>query len=439
MSNRTANATAMSFFHIDGFVPSYRQAMQFAGKAGHVGTMLDVMNARLATPPDSLTGHYPNNPSPWDQYYTTMSAEYVGMSKSGVKLLIVAHGVGPMSNEKGVIGAYKLDPGGERELRGSGRITIDEFHKLEDGHYGPVSIVELDPYMEARKYPFISMLKSSEALEDPVLQARLGPRFEDYVLEHKRLALQFHHEEHGLDLDCDETIYYPFIIKVADASNCGYKYRSPEDGYAFAHLLSIGQISHASCSDYGRWPAWSCEVSPHGWSDGTRMFGVREGEISRIAKGPDAKKLLLQHWRELMEDSDLPEAPEGPFVLMQMSDETWFTQVPKQGARADTYEPEFEVVSIEKVGKPKKFYTESNYPVPIFRYDQREALAVLPPEVNAYELVGEPSKTGGADSPETCLVQGYRVTINHEKRLMRGKVLGNDFDRMMELQAKQSA
>lgn len=437
MSNRTAKATAMSFFHIDGFVPSYRQAMQFAGKTGHIGTILDVMNARLATPPDSLTGHYPNNPTPWDQYYTTMSAEYVGLSKSGVKLLIVAHGVGPMSNEKGVIDAYKLDPGGERELRGSGRITADEFRKLEDGHYGPVNIVELDAYMEARKYPFISMLQASEAFEDPVLLARLDNKAVEYVTEHTRLALEFHKQEHGHDPR--KRFHDPFIIKVTDPSNCGYKYRSPEDGYAFAHLLSISQISHASCSDYGRWPAWSCEVSPHGWSDGTRMFGVREGEVSRIAKGPDAKKLLLQHWRELMEDSGLSEAPEGPFVLMQMSDETWFTQVPKQGARADTYEPEFEVVSIEKVGKPKKFYTESNYPVPIFRYDQREALAVLPPEVNAYELVGEPSKTAGLDSPETCLVQGYRVTINHQKRLVRGKVLGNDFNRMMELQAKQAA
>lgn len=437
MSNRTANTTAMGFFHIDGFVPSYRQATQFAGKTGHVGTMLDVIDARLATPPDSLTGHYPNNPSPWDQYYTTMSAEYVGMSKSGVKILIITHDAGPMSNEKGVIGAYKLDPGGERELRGSGRITIDEFHKLESGHYGPVSIVELDPYMEERKYPFISMLQASTAMLDPVMKARLGPRADEYLQEHKRLALQFHQEEHGLDPEDDQ--YDPFIIKANDPSNCSYVHRDPEDGYAFAHLLAIGQISHASSSDYGRWPAWSCDVSPHRWSNGTRMFGVREGKIDRIAQGPDASKLLLKHWRELMEDSGLSEAPDGPFVLMQMSDDTWFTQTSKQGARADTYEPEFEVVSIEKVGGPKKFYTESNYPVPVFRYDQREALAVLPSEVNAYELVGEASKTGGADSPETCLVQGYRVTINHQKRLMSGKVLATEFDRMMELQAKVAA
>ena len=112
MSDRTKKTTAMGFFHMNGFVPSYRQATQFAREIGHVGSMLDVIDARLVTPPDSLKGHYPNNPSPWDQYYTTMSAEYVGMSTSGVKILIVAHGVGPMSNEKGVIDAYKLDPGG---------------------------------------------------------------------------------------------------------------------------------------------------------------------------------------------------------------------------------------------------------------------------------------------------------------------------------------
>lgn len=438
MSNRTTKATAMGFYHSNGFVPSYRQATQFAGEDGHVGTMLDVIDARLATPPDSLKGHYPNNPSPWDHYYTTMSSEFVGRSKSGVKLLIVAHGIGPMVNEDEVVKTYtKIGAAKCRDVRGTGRRTEAMFQRLESGHFGPVDIIEMDPYMEARKYPFMSMLQANVAMEDPVIQARLGPRFEEYLLEHKRLALQFHQEEHGLDPADDQ--YDPFIIKAEDPSNYSYRYKEPEEGYAFANLLTIGQITHASCSDYGKWPAWSCDISPHGWSDGTRMFGVRKGEIDRIAKGPDASKLLLQHWRDLMQNSRLSEAPEGPFVLMQMSDNTWFTQTQKQGARADTYEPEFEVVSIEKVGDPKKFYTESNYPVPIFRYDQREALAVLPHEANAYALVGEPSRTNSPDNPETCLVQGYRVTINHTKRLMSGKVLANDFDRMMELQAKQAA
>jgi hypothetical protein len=118
---------------------------------------------------------------------------------------------------------------------------------------------------------------------------------------------------------------------------------------------------------------------------------------------------------------------------MQMPDKTWFTQIPKKGASADTYEPEFRVTSMEKVGDLARFYTDSNYPVPIFRYDRREAQAVLPKEVNAYELVGDPTRTGGADSQETCLVQGYRVEVDYTKRLVRQDALANNYDRMMEL------
>jgi hypothetical protein len=143
--------------------------------------------------------------------------------------------------------------------------------------------------------------------------------------------------------------------------------------------------------------------------------------------------LLRKHWQELFEPSGLDRAPDGLFVLMQMPDKTWFTQFQKKGASADSYEPEFRVTSMKKVGKIARFYTESNYPVPIFRYDIREAQAVLPKEANAYELVGDPTKTGGADSQETCLVQGYRIEIDHAQRLIRQDVLANDYDRMMQL------
>ena len=63
----------------------------------------------------------------------------------------------------------------------------------------------------------------------------------------------------------------------------------------------------------------------------------------------------------------------------------------------------------------------------------REAQAVLPKEANAYELVGDPTKTGGADSQETCLVQGYRIEVDHTQRLVRQDALANDYDRMMQL------
>ena len=120
-------------------------------------------------------------------------------------------------------------------------------------------------------------------------------------------------------------------------------------------------------------------------------------------------------------------------VLMQMPDKTWFTQMAKKGASADTHEPEFRVVSMEKVGGIERFYTDSNYPMPIFRYDIREVQAVLPEEANAYELVGDPARVGGPDDKETCLVQGYRIEVDYSQRLVQAKVLANDYSRMMQI------
>lgn len=102
-----------------------------------------------------------------------------------------------------------------------------------------------------------------------------------------------------------------------------------------------------------------------------------------VVGGLDVYQLLLRNWKELLEPSGLSRAPSGPFVLMQMPDMTWFTQIPKKGASVDTYDPEFRVVSIEKVGDYTYFYTASNYPVPIFRYASHEAQAVLSKEANA--------------------------------------------------------
>lgn len=430
MSEKTATGEAMSFFHMDGFVPSFRQASRFAGDKGHVGTMLDVVDARLATPPKHLNGYDPSNPTPWDQYFTTMSAEYVGMSKGGIKILLVAHGVGPMATERGVVDAYKWQTSDKTRGREGGRITIDEFHKLESGHYGPVEVVELETYLRRYQYPFLSILSAVEAFVDPVLRARLGPRASEYLTEHARLAIEFYKKHHAYDPSSGPM--NPYIIQPGDAS-CSYVYQEVEEGFAFAHLLSIGAISQVQGNDYGRLPTWSCDIGPHRWGDGTRMFGVREGDAGEIRKGPDARKLLLKHWRELMEPTGLDQAPGGLMVLMQLPDETWFTQVPKKGARADTYEPEFLVKSMQQVGEAVRFYTDSNYPVPIFRYDRKEVEAVLPKSANAYALVGEPDFTNGVGSRETCLVQGYRVEVDPTHRPIKEKVLENDYDRMMQL------
>lgn len=425
-------ANAMAFYHENGFVPAFKQATQYAGLAGRVGTMLDWVDARLAMPPyEKLGMHDTSNPTPWDQYYTTMSAEYVGASKGGTKILIVAHGIGPMATLDGVVEAYRYHYGDKTRRTEGGRISAEEFLKLESGIYGDVEIVDLEVYIREREYPFIATLHYSDALDDPVLKARLGPRAIEYLDQHSKYAIKYHRDVHG------RIIVDPYILGVDGPSMYWVKGVNLDDGLAYAHLLSVGAIGsvYVSQSEH-RVPSWVSEISTHGWRDGTRLIGIREGKSIAISKGPDPYRLLCKHWQELLESSGLDCTPDGLFVLMQMPDEAWFTQITKKGARADTHEPEFRVTSMEKVGEPVRFYTESNYPVPIFRYDIREVQAVLPKEANAYKLVGDPAKTGGPDSQETCLVQGYRIGVDHTKRLMRQEVLANDYGRLMQLLEK---
>lgn len=424
---------AMAFYHENGFVPAFKQASKFAGKGGHVGTMPDAIAMRLASPPYKELGmNDPNNPTPWDHYFTTMTAEYLGLL-GGRLSVVVAHGIGPMATLQGVIDAYRYEFDDKSRNRTGGRITQAEFEKLARGEHGQVSIIDYEEYRNRfgdRQFRApTGYRRASDASRDPLLVARLGPRAHEYIARHAALAREFYQKQYSL------VVEDPYILDVSDPGNLPYWCRKVEPGLAFAHLTSIGGISlvHHQSESGLRAPSWACDVGIHEWWNGVRLLGVREGSAGTVVDGPDAYKLLRQHWRQLFEPSNLDHVPSGLFVLMQMPDKTWFTQVPKKGARADTYEPEFRVTSIEKVGGLERFYTASNYPVPIFRYDQREAQAVLPREANAYELVGEPARTDGAGSQETCLVQGYRIEIDYAQRLIQQTSLANDYDRMMQL------
>lgn len=423
----------MAFYHGDGFVPAFQQASKFAGKDGHIGTMSDVIAARLVTPPFKELGMSdPSNPTPWDRYYTTMTAEYFGFL-GGRTSIIVAHGIGPMSTLQGVLDAYRYQFDDKSRNHRGGRISQAEFEKLARGEYGDVSIIDYEEYRnrfgDGQFRVPTRYRRASEAMRDPLLVARLGQQAYEYIARHAALAREYYQKQMSL------TVSDPLIIKVDDPNNLPYWCREIESGLAFAHLTSIGGINlvHQSGQEY---PMWACDAGIHEWWDGVRLLGVRNGLVGTITDGPDARTLLRKYWQELFEPSGLKHAPDGLFVLMQMPDKTWFTQIPKKGVSADTYEPEFCVMSMEKVGGLERFFTDSNFPVPIFRYDRREAQAVLPKEANAYELVGDPARTGGAGSKETCLVQGYRVKIDYTKRLVRQDELANDYDRMMQLQEK---
>ena len=84
--------SAMAFYHDEGLVPAWKHAAKFAGPDGRIGTMLDVVDARIASSVDDF---------PWNTYFTTASAEYFGYSRGGKRILIVAHGVGKQARVAG--------------------------------------------------------------------------------------------------------------------------------------------------------------------------------------------------------------------------------------------------------------------------------------------------------------------------------------------------
>jgi len=444
-------ARAMAFRHQDGLPAAWKQAMMFAGEGGRLATMPDIVAARLETKPGDL---------PWEAFFTTLTAEYYGIGRSGRRILVIAHGVGPMSTLEGVQKAYSWQYQDKGRNRRGGRITQQEFWALEAGEFGEVSIIDLEEYLRRYEYPFIQILRSSEAMTDPLLRARLGPQAKDYVKAHTEAARLWHHEQAGFDpenkynlpnydqfLDrrrsqhaCDGAEGSdPYIVIVAAAANCFYgslrKLRPIEDGYAIAHLVSTGSLSHLYHEGN---ESLVLDIRCHEWWDGVCVVGIQAGGNiqSGINEGPNAYNLLRKHWRDLLVSVD-KQVEVGFRALVQVGGQ-WFTQYPKVGGRMDTWEPEYLVTSIEKIGDPVIFRTTVGGYHGFFRFGVNEVQAIAPPTANAYFFVGEPQNEwhGGNPTHQTREVQFYRIEVDASKRMVRADELARDYDTMMRFIAK---
>ncbi len=436
MSKNQEGPNAMAFYHDKGFVPGFKQASQYAGESGRIATMLDWVDARLATPPNEKLDYYNSfNPTPWDTYYTTMSAEYVGISTGGTKILIVAHGVGPMATLDGVVEAYRYQYADKTRRTNGGRISIEEFRKLENGGYGNVDIVDLEAYCRQREYPFIQALRYCDACDDPVLKARLGPRAHEYILRHAAYGVSYHIEKDRV------LILNPYIISLGGPGEYWVEGIVPEEGLAYAHLLSVGGVSNSHISgDENRVSSWVSNIDTHNWYDGTRLIGVCGDSVANISMGPDPYRLLRQHWHEVMVSTGNKRPLPGNFyTLTQLPDGTWFTEDHKPGGAMDNGRPEYLVTSIKPIGEPVPFYTPVRHYYGFFKYAKSEVRRVVGPlGGNAYALVGEPTNIwkGGNPVEQTCLVQPYHVEIDPTRRLMWQDELANNFELMMELMRK---
>lgn len=152
------------------FGGAFREALTFAGPTGQLATMPDMINMRLATKYGDV---------PWHQGYTktTLSAEYISHSRAGNLIAIVAHGVGPLSDLKGIIKAY-VEKGQKKPLGGT--ISKEEFLKLESGFYGDVEVIDLAQTFVRHEFPFRADVNGDKIAQEPLWQARLGKRWQEY-------------------------------------------------------------------------------------------------------------------------------------------------------------------------------------------------------------------------------------------------------------------
>jgi hypothetical protein len=465
----TSDERPVAFYHRDGLVAAWNHATRYAGKGGHIATLPEIVELRLGAKPGTKN-------SPWEKWYTSASAEYLGVGADGRVKIIVAHGVGPMSTISGIKAVYRWEYGDKSRRRNGGRITAQQFLDLESGQYGnvkvispkdlqlsggrfrrkfdvaPVNVLDFEDYLaDVGKDAFVCYLTAAGALRDPLMRMRLGSNSYRYLMRHEQAAKTFHRTRRpnrgrswavGFD---DRS--HPYITKVDDASNCGYlrfdtrdasgiwtsKPRVPEDGFALAHLLDIHQFVEAHTAEVGAILLSSPGV--HGWRDGARFIALPPfGRLdSGLADGPDPSKVLHEHWEHFMEPVEENFSPIVPFLLEREGDE-WFACYPKKFPEdhcMDDGDLEFHATSVERVGEPGTFIVNEDF---FLRYKLAQVKAIMPRTANAYQIVDIGTKAG--DGQTTVTVVFYRADVDLSRRLPRTKDLARDYDRLMEVYAR---
>lgn len=468
MKNPIGPFNAMAFYNPRGFVPAFKQARAFAGEGNgaRVATLPDIVEARLATKPGDL---------PWGTYFTTMSAEYAGLSRKGHPIAIVAHGVGPMSTLDGVLAAYSFQFNDKDRNNRGGRISNEEFRKLESGHYGEVSIVDLAETWNRRPYQFSGHAVTANEIDDePLWQARLGKQWLEYAVCHTRFAQEWHAKQAGIDPEnrynlpnhaefCDRRRAMhlrlalpdsrPSILAMDSASNCSYSSRKLFDCWmkrapntAIAHLLSIGGLMHGHQEywqqDYNRREqreSLASDVDCHEWSNGTRLLGIQNNGTIVIHGGlPEYNKLVQTKLDRLWKSNPggTQNASNGFWHLLEIGKQH-FTDVPKMGDGMDSGEPEFLVTNLETIPNGENtFRTKIGGYHGFFKYGIDEVRRVAPNGANAY-TVGDVEIEWNGDSPthHVADVTFYKVEVDTSKRLVRMDDIYRNFDLMMALTA----
>lgn len=168
---------ALSFYRPDSLLESFKKAKQYAGKEGRIATIPDFVEARLSKIHEA-----------WHEWYTTATCLYFGDSAAGNPIIMVAHGIGPLTTISGINTAYYMN--GQSRVNEQdiyAVVDMQNFRKLEQGGFGEVSIVDAREYISidtsVALNPFIKtrMEFGLPDAKDQLLKALFGPRCEEYL------------------------------------------------------------------------------------------------------------------------------------------------------------------------------------------------------------------------------------------------------------------
>lgn len=410
---RPAPSRAMAFFHDGNPLVALVRAIRFAGDAGRVAALPEIAEARLtAEISDGL----------WTNDYATLSAEYYGQSASGVRLIAVTHGTGPLTDDAGVFDAYV---GEGRPLQGS--VPAKEFLALVDGAFGPVDVVELKPLLERRKFPFTETLTYSQACEDPLTRARLGRHAQAYLARQRQIALD------ELERRGDWSVKDPCVVRLADPEKKPYLGWNAEDGRAAANLLTLSSAVDYDHGHYGgkqavRHASRITTLGTYAWGTPARFVGVRGAEaFERVLPGAEGVlRDLPSLWSLLLQSA--PPGEELPsLVLIGKVGRHWFTQRRRRGIGEDAFAPEYRVRRISPVGAAiMKVPVRDGYVR--MPYDRREVRQFAPYGANAYRFTGPPRAVWNRGKATHMAVPAafYRIDADLSARLPTVEAMADD-------------
>lgn len=418
---------SLAFFAADAPL-AWLRAEAYAGPGGRVATMRDIADARIAT-----LANERRTPA-WNSYVTTASAEYVGTSKQGTRILIVAHGVGPLAHAADYKKVYKKR--GEDRASARGAISREKFLALESGKYGEVSIVDYNAIFDRYEYPFMESVGADLLRKDPWFKARIGPRWEEFLEAHVKADALFG-ESQAKVRHMEKTAKFPPLFEMGGPRNeASYGLREWNDnprrtfemvndwldaGMALAHLLAVGQVMKSHIPEYRPRPVLNTDLSVHSDGNGSRFVGMPEGTTADFTE-VDGRSILAKHWRDLMVPAE--GKPSRLRHLMEYGD-GWFAQTLKTGESMDTGVPEHPVKSMREIG-PGVFRTKIGGYHGFLRYGLSEVEAIAPPEANAY-VVGDARIVDDYKYHEVP-VTFYKAEIDHSRRLLTTDEIEADAD-----------